>query len=422
MAEKLFLEVVYGDKRFKVADASVLSYASKHRGSFEDSLNAALICGVQAIGVAGASKEVLALEAQLAAVQARMSGMTEEAVSNLGELLAKTADPKSAGSMAGAVAGALQEQAKLILRDLDPQNPDSAFGRLASELRGTVREMGQSVAKDEVRKELGTKLASKGRDFEEAVTAALAECSVAYSDVVESTGDEVGLGTSKKGDAIIRCSGPHPVAIVVEAKRKKVALTTRFIEDELRAGMSNRGATAAILVVHPEYASSVGAPVKIVADNIVACVYDPESDDNTAIQIAYTITRAWAMRENQAGGVVDAARVGRRLTELGAKIEQISVVERSFSQSIDDLDRSRTGLSDIRRSLLRESRDIARDLLGEGESSVVLEDFSLPPTAPTIEKGERIESPKVAGADSPVVADVEVVSPAPRKKTEIPDF
>ena len=370
MAKNKFIEVSYGDVRFQIDDVAMLEFARKHESTLAHDLTSAIICGVHAVEVAGASKETVALESHLARVYRDMQDMSSVVVSNLKNVLVEAADPSKNNSLSNVVADGLKRESQGIIASMDIENPDSSMGRLAAELRGAVMQIVRSSGGAEAKKALMPKLAAKGGIYEELVVSALTQCAGAFSDTVEATGSEIGIGTSKKGDAVIRLGGEGDRAIVVEAKHKKITLSTKFIEDELRAGISNRGARAAILVVHPEFASSVGAPVKFLADNIVACIFDPDGADMTALQVAYYVTRAWAMREHDSGGVCNSSHITRRLGEISAKVEGLNVVERSMSQSIDDLERCRAAFGDIRRSVMREIRDLARDAAGEPYSQV----------------------------------------------------
>jgi len=369
MGTKLSLNVVYGDVKFAVNDPAIDAYLASNKGREEPALRAALLCGVEAIDSAGASRHALALEQHFQAVSAQIAAFAQSGIKETQGAVLRAATSTDRESLLSQVSAKLNEQAAAILANLDPENPDSAYGRFAVEMRATVRELGQFAAKEEARKELAPRIVGKGRTYEDDVVAALAACLSGTSDTVESTGDEVGLGSSKKGDAIIRCAGPRPATIVVEAKRRKISLSNRFIDEELRGGIDNRGGSAAILAVHPEHGACLGAPIKFLADNIIACVYDPEQPA-TALEVAYQVMRAWALREKAVGHVLDTAKVQKRLAELASKIDSLVVLERAMDRSIGDLDASKAAIGNIRRSLMRDCQDMTRDLAGDVSSVV----------------------------------------------------
>jgi hypothetical protein len=351
------ISIQLGDQSITVTDPTVVGYATSNG---LDSIKDALVCGVAAMQAATSNTQALSLEKRLSEVQSTLEARLTKSTQGVIDILRDASDPQKNGSLANRVGSSLEEQALRILSSIDPAKPGSLYSQVLEELRRTSR---GGVDDDRVR-ELESKLPSKGRNFEESVIAALSVSSAPFHDCVEGTGDSVGIGSSKKGDVIVTCSHPAPRSIVVEAKRRRVSLTPRFIETELRAAISNRGANAAILVVHPEFRDCVGANLKILAKNIIACVYDPDGGDSTALDVAYFLARASAYTGSESSGSVDSVRVSRRLEELASRVEQMSVSERSMAQSIDDLDKCREGFSTSRRALLREIQNLCLEVNG----------------------------------------------------------
>ena len=379
MAKTPQITLSVGDESISITDPSVVDYAQQSGDRAVESLRTALLCGVAAMDAAGATKEVLALEARLSGVQNEVSSQIRDSASELLDLLRQASNPSIEGSLAAGFGKSMDAKAQAILSSLDPTNPKSPFALLVAEIRGVTHELVKGSTKADATKEAGEKLAIKGRLFEEDVFLALSSAVSQSSDTVEPTGDETGLGTSKKGDFIIKCHGDRPLSIVVEAKRKKISLTRTFIDKELRAGMNNRGASAAILVVHPEFQSCVGSPFKMLGDNMVAVVFDPEKNDITTLVCAYQITKAAILFNKFRDEGVDVSFVTRRLDAIAARAAEFLMSERAMSISIDDLDKVRSQIGNSRRGLLRDIEDLTREVIGDTHVTIVDERAPIAP-------------------------------------------
>ena len=406
MAKKTPISISVGGAEISVSDDAIFEYLAKNSGREAEAVRVALLCGIEAIGIAAASRHSLTLDAHFQQVASQINAFAQAGVAEVQSAILRATTASDKESLISQVTTALEGRAGAILKSIDPENPDSVYGRFTGEMRALVRDISQASAREDVRKEMTLKTTGKGRTFEEDVVAALAGCLAGTEATIESTGAEIGMGASKKGDAVIRCCGGRK-AIVVEAKRAKISLSARFIDEELRAGIANRGANAAILVVHPEHAACIGAPVKFLADDIIACVYEP-GGDVTALFVAYQVMDARVAREKSGKAVVGVARLGKRLTELASKIESLSVLERAMARSIDDLDSNKSAVGTLRRALQRECGEIIDEFECEKLNEPAAPVENAPPELPCGGLGSKktVAGPLLSGGPATLSAEV----------------
>src|SRR5262249_6074829 len=135
-------------------------------------------------------------------------------------------DPSSKDGLPAVMTERLDQIAKAALRQIDillQDGDDSALGKLTSKLTKQIEEVERTICNQlAARNALITKSVHKGRPFEDATAAELAELVRPYGGQVERVGDALGVNRQRHGDHIVTFSGPlvggHTIRIAIEAK------------------------------------------------------------------------------------------------------------------------------------------------------------------------------------------------------------
>ena len=314
------------------------------RMSKPDEILRAFRIGVEVLSSSGAVIDTLVVEKSFDALSREFTARIDA----LGEEL----DPAAAGTAGNTMLTAVRQEMTTVLALLDPTNAEGPLGRLAADVRNAVQAISVEKARREGAAETAGKLTIKGREFEGELLRAVSKLTAINSDAVENTGDTNGVGASKKGDLLISCAPSHSLKIVIEAKNRKVTLNRRFVEDELRAGMFNRGAAACILAVHPDFADCLGAPLRFIGANIIGCVFDPDSTDNLPLMVAYHYARHMIQQTDASpAGDIDRSLAIEQVTQLLARVEEISAAERTLGMTTSTIDKTRGELYITRKNL-----------------------------------------------------------------------
>lgn len=192
--------------------------------------------------------------------------------------------------------------------------------------------------------EAGTR---KGRTFESQVHDALEEIAEGFGDCAHHTGDERGVGGSKKGDTVVEigaATGPCRARVVFEDKAKRLGKKEAW--DELNAAMDERQADFAVLVVAGEDKVPTGREqLQEYEGNKLIIAVDPDEPAGLALRLAYRYVRIRllanrdASLEVDAAGVRDAAESARSaLKRAQAARLALSNIDKSSSKVRENLD------------------------------------------------------------------------------------
>ena len=180
-------------------------------------------------------------------------------------------------------------------------------------------------------------------------------------DTVIPTGSEPGVGGNKKGDVVVEISDKPDLKFVIEAKKKTIALNQKFYDDEIKGAMDNRGASMAILVVHPNY-NPGDLPFYYFKDAIVS-EYDPEVDDRTAISVAYQLARKISIETStKVSEGIDLNRFKDKLETIMAHVDHISKIEGALTNSINNLDKIKSDVQSTKEKLKDSLNDLIKDI------------------------------------------------------------
>jgi hypothetical protein len=130
---------------------------------------------------------------------------------------------------------------------------------------------------------------------------------------------------------------------VIEAKDR--SMSRRAMSAELAAARDNRSAAVAMVVFTPHAAPSGIAPFTLLGTDVYA-VFDPDSDDDVALEAAVRLARSLALLSlRDAAGQVDVPAVEEALAEIGqqlaavqgmkARLTSIGSAARDVSSALD---------------------------------------------------------------------------------------
>lgn len=239
-----------------------------------------------------------------------------------------------------------------LARLLDPTREGSPLyqfrNEMSAEFRGISERIAALEAGNRARAEERARGTAKGADFEDLLEERLAELARGAGDYLERTGGEAGdTLRSKKGDFVLtvdpsRTRGTE-LRVVIEAKDRSIS--RRAMTAELADARENRAAAGAMVVFSPQAAPNGVSPFALVGTDVYA-VFDPEADEDIALEAALRLARALALVTlREAAGHVDVAAVGEALDEIGqqlaavqgmkAKLTSIGTAARDVSSALD---------------------------------------------------------------------------------------
>ena len=237
---------------------------------------------------------------------------------------------------------------------LDPTRDGSPLHQFRDEMTREFRTIAERITAIEAgaraRADERSKGTAKGTDFEDLVEERLARFARGAGDALERTGAGAGDAlASKKGDFVLtvdpsRTRGAD-LRVVIEAKDR--SMSRRVMTAELSDARQNRAAAVAMVVFSPHAAPAGVAPFSLVGTDIYA-VFDPEADDDTALEAAVRLARSLALITlREAAGQVDTPAVQEALDDIGqqlalvqgmkAKLTSVGTAARDISSTLDVL-------------------------------------------------------------------------------------
>ena len=235
---------------------------------------------------------------------------------------------------------------------LDPTRDGSPLHQFRDEMTREFRTISERISAIEsgsrARADERSKGTAKGTDFEDVLEERLARLARGAGDGLERTGAGAGdaLG-SKKGDFVLtvdpsRTRGAD-LRVVIEAKDR--SMSRRAMTAELADARQNRAAAVAMVVFSPHAAPTGVAPFSLVGTDIFT-VFDPEADDDAALEASIRLARALALLTlREAAGQVDVPAIQEALDEIGqqlaavqgmkARLTSIGTAARDVSAALD---------------------------------------------------------------------------------------
>ena len=241
-----------------------------------------------------------------------------------------------------------------LATQLDPTRDGSPLHQFRDEMTREFRTIAERISAIEAgaraRADERAKGTAKGTDFEDLVEERLARFARGAGDGLERTGAGAGDAlASKRGDFVLtvdpsRTRGAD-LRVVIEAKDR--SMSRRVMTAELSDARQNRAAAVAMVVFSPHAAPSGVAPFSLVGTDIYA-VFDPDADDDTALEAAVRLARSLALITlREAAGQVDVPAVQEALDDIGqqlalvqgmkAKLTSVGTAARDISSALDVL-------------------------------------------------------------------------------------
>lgn len=180
---------------------------------------------------------------------------------------------------------------------------------------------------DEATKEVKKRVASRGNDFEDLVFDEVAEISNEYRDTADNPGKTKtkGIDGNDEGDITVDInpdeSRGESLRFVWECKVRSTKQSDRWLYDELKKGMSNRGAKAGVIATDEATAVGVNGDGKFFRENgnIAILILDSQEPDPNAIKFAYLWSRWICRRDNSS------------LLDVGSVRDVMEAIQRELS-------------------------------------------------------------------------------------------
>ena len=220
------------------------------------------------------------------------------------------------------------------------QTMQALYGRLGDlqqELQA-LRDEREKLEQVAAERERGT---AKGRDFEELVAEALDGIALAQGDDCDAVGDQPGA-SGKTGDVVIEldaCNGPARGRVVWEAKDRRLSKPAALAE--LDKALAQRDADFAVLVVPTdEEVPAKLRPLREYNGDKLIVVWDPESDSDLALELAYSLARARVLMAQSESEGIDASAVHDTVERALAAMEDVRRIKSSLTGAKTQIDRA----------------------------------------------------------------------------------
>jgi hypothetical protein len=364
-------------KEFEIIDKDVREFVEENWEEVDEKINLALKIGVGAIKASSTTVDTNYVDKEFQ----RLSGEFNERfrnfqedwekniVSVFGEDFVKmqdSLDPDRPDTPNRKMVEYMDERIKQLILEMDPNEEGTPIGKFRKEMIDHMTELRELFAGKKAADEEREKGTGKGRPYEENVFLALHDIGARFGDTVLPTGDESDIGRGKKGDVISEINEVEGLKVVFEAKKRKINLNQTFYDEEIKGAMAERGATKAVLVVHPEYVK-VKTPLSFWKEAIV-CLYDPEVGDTTALEVGYQLSRRFAIDQVTEGEAeIDMTEFKARLNTIQAYIKHIAAIEGQMSKSIDGLNNIKADLRQTKENLREELDELLNEIEIEEE-------------------------------------------------------
>ena len=205
--------------------------------------------------------------------------------------------------------------------------------------------------------EIKEKSTGKGATHEDSVQQALTE--IAIGDVVERTGEIVGLITkSKVGDHVIELntgSKSSDLKIVFESKSANTYNSSSAITKELNKAMENRGADFGIFVFdsYERFDKISSLPFHILSENMALTVLNEETGD-LPLKISYIWAKSILMNADEVTSKslgVSYDEIIKGLTEAVTQVKKLSTAKSNNKKAYDAVEANETLIPEIRKNV-----------------------------------------------------------------------
>jgi hypothetical protein len=301
-----------------------------------------------------------------------LSENKERMINELNAELERFIDPNNRESATSKLTEILEtEEGKVVEafeKALNPDNKESQIHKLKENLEkkftteiklltDDIEKILQELKIDKVTAEIKEKSTAKGVTHEDSVQQALTE--IAIGDVVERTGEIVGLITkSKVGDHVIDLntgSKSSDLKIVFESKSANTYNSSSAITKELEKAMENRGADFGIFVFdsYERFDKISSLPFHILSENMALTVLNEETGD-LPLKISYIWAKSILMNADEVTSKslgISYDEIIKGLTEAVTQVKKLSTAKSNNKKAYDAVEANETLIPEIRKNV-----------------------------------------------------------------------
>jgi len=231
-------------------------------------------------------------------------------------------------------------------------------------LTDDIEKILQELKIDKVTAEIKEKSTAKGVTHEDSVQQALTE--IAIGDVVERTGEIVGLITkSKVGDHVIDLntgSKSSDLKIVFESKSANTYNSSSAITKELNKAMENRGADFGIFVFdsYERFDKISSLPFHILSENMALTIFNEETGD-LPLKISYIWAKSILMNADEVTSKnlsISYDEIIKSLNEAVTQVKRLSKAKSNNKKAYDAVLDNETLIPEIRQNVQEKLNDL----------------------------------------------------------------
>ncbi|MEX0621691.1 MAG: hypothetical protein WD187_01750 [Candidatus Woykebacteria bacterium] len=263
----------------------------------------------------------------------------------------------------------------VIYKLLDSSDPGSPIFRLKKELTDKIDNIEKALKIKEAVAEVEEKGTAKGVVYQDLVLQIINNIAKILDDNVIDTSNINGkILNSKTGDVLSKInphhSGGNSLSIVLEAKDQQKTLPS--ILKELDEAKQNRDAQVAIGVFSKlENAPGESGNFRAYPGGRILCVFDKETKDSTALEVAYKFARLEALNEIKTEDKkVNLVKLEGYLGQIRSKINSISSIKSSLSSIGTGIEKTKGNLEDLKLEVFSIVDDMADEISKDEKARV----------------------------------------------------
>jgi hypothetical protein len=211
-------------------------------------------------------------------------------------------------------------------------------------VKSQLKNIETALSIDQATKDVKKKVASRGNDFEDLVFEEVAAISNEYRDTADNPGKTKtkGIDGNDEGDITVDINPDEArgesLRFVWECKVRSTKQSDRWLYDELKKGMSNRGAKAGVIATDEATAVGVNGEDKFFRENgnIAILILDSQEPDPNAIKFAYLWSR-WVCRRDNASQL-DAGSVRDVMEAIQRELSVVKAIKSHHTTMTNELD------------------------------------------------------------------------------------
>jgi hypothetical protein len=325
----------------------LLEFGAQAEGMYRTNLAAQLLeRRVAALGDNLQVQLATTLKAGGHSVEERVTRLLHQHEKDLLAWATRYLDPSNEDAIPSVTARKLRQVSEAAIaevRQLLADGDDGILAKWADSITRQVKESEANVVAQLVHKQaVATLGVHKGRSYEEAVSAKLAQLGLATGCTVDRCSDRLGLKRTRHGDHLITLdpatTGGETLRIVTEEKARSDGQRFGFeaVEKECEHARANRGAAAAVFIAETRDSLPDGVSFGQIGHADYFVHFDPATGDDVGLVAAIYLARSGALQGLRNGGAepVDRTAAKRLVDEIRERIERRSRIERFHSTAV----------------------------------------------------------------------------------------